>query len=221
VRGLGLGRWLNDLMQLINRELVETVNAEFAPFSGEPSQVMGSTCLITFIQNGIAHLLSLGDSRAYLLREGFMEQISRDHNLLTLGIADGIDPDTAFMLPQSDALAKCLGSFDIEEGVLIPVDVEPDVYVFPLLPGDRLLLCTDGLTDYAGVTVAESETRIYETVMTGDLPELICLDLIRLANGGGGGDNIGVGVVIADPPYPGPVAWFTEMREAAEAELDS
>lgn len=221
VRDRGLGQWLNDLIQRINRELVEAVNAEHAPFSGEPSEVMGSTCLIAFIQNGIAHLLSLGDSRAYLLREGFMEQISRDHNLLTLGIADGIDPDTAFMLPQGDALAKCLGSFDVEGGVLIPVDVEPDVYVFPLLAGDRLLLCTDGLTDYAGITVAEAETRIYETVMTGDLPELICLDLIRLANGGGGGDNVGVGVVIAEPPYPGPIAWFTEMREAAEAALDS
>lgn len=220
VRGRGLGQWLNDLMQRINKELVESVNAEYAPFSGEPSEVMGSTCLIVFIQNGIAHLLSLGDSRAYLLREGFMEQISRDHNLLTLGIADGIDADTAFMLPQGDALAKCLGSFDVDEGRLISVDVEPDVYVFPLLAGDRLLLCTDGLTDYAGVTVAESETRIYETVMSGELPELICLDLIRLANAGGGGDNIGVGVVIAEPHYPGPVAWFTEMREAAEAALD-
>ena len=220
VRERGVGQWLNDLFQRINRDLVEAVNAEFAPFSGEPSEVMGSTCLIAFIQNGIAHLLTLGDSRAYLLRTGFMEQISRDHNLLTLGIADGIDPDTAFMLPQGAALAKCLGSFDVHEGRLEAVDVEPDVYVFPLLAGDRLLMCTDGLTDYAGVTVAESEARIYDTVMAGELPELICLDLIRLANAGGGGDNVGVGVCIADPKFPGPIAWFTQTREEAESALD-
>ena len=219
VRERGVSQWLNDLIQRINRELVEAVNAEFAPFVGEPSEVMGSTCLIAFIQNGIAHLLTLGDSRAYLLRKGFMEQISRDHNLLTLGIADGIDPDTAFMLPQGEALAKCLGSFDVIEGHLDPIDVEPDLYIFPLLAGDRLLLCTDGLTDYAGVTVAESEARIYDAVMEGELPELICLDLIRLANAGGGGDNIGVGVCIADPKFPGPIAWFTQTREEAESAL--
>lgn len=220
VRERGLSQWLHDLIQRINRELVQSVNDEFAPFSGEPSEVMGSTCLLAFVQNGIAHLLTLGDSRAYLIREGFMEQISRDHNLLTLGIADGIDPDTAFMLPQGDALARCLGAFDVEEGHLGAIDVEPDVYTFPLLAGDRLLLCTDGLTDYAGITVAEAEERIYDIVVAGELPELICLDLIRLANGGGGGDNIGVGVCIADPKYPGPVAWFSETREEAERALE-
>ena len=221
IRERGLSQWLNDLIQRINRELVQAVNDEFAPFAGEPSEVMGSTCLLVFVQNGIAHLLTLGDSRAYLIREGFMEQISRDHNLLTLGIADGIDPDTAFMLPQGDALARCLGAFDVDEGYLAPIDVEPDVYTFPLLAGDRLLLCTDGLTDYAGITVAEAEERIYDTVMSGVLPELICLDLIRLANGGGGGDNIGVGVCLADPRYAGPVDWFAETREKAEKALKS
>ena len=212
----GPNSWLNDLMQRINQEVVNAVNADHAPFSGEPSEVMGSTCMIALIQNGLAHLVSLGDSRAYLVRNGYMEQINRDHNLLTLGITEGLDPDVAIGLPQGDALARCLGAFDLDNGTLVSVPVEPDAYTFPMQPGDRLLLATDGLTDYAGDTISQAEAAIYDVIMRGDLPDLMCVDLLALANAGGGGDNIGVAVAIADPRFANPHEWFTHMREMAD-----
>ncbi|MCB9508104.1 MAG: protein phosphatase 2C domain-containing protein [Myxococcales bacterium] len=219
VRERGVGQWLRDLLERMNTGVVDAVNEAYAPFDGEPSEVMGSTCVLAFVQAGIATVAAIGDSRAYLCRRGYMEQITRDHNLLTLGIASGLDPDTALMLPQGDALARCLGAFDLDGGRLVPTSLEPDVYVFPLLPGDRLLLCSDGLTDYAGDTLDDAERAIFEAAMGAELADLACLDLIRLANGGGGGDNIGVALCVADPTWLGPFDWFTELRTAAEERL--
>ena len=205
----GAHTWLDKIIQTINRRVVQAVNADHAPFEGEPSEVMGSTCILAFVNGGVCHLMSLGDSRAYLIREGYMEQITRDHNLLTLGIADGLDPDTAIMLPQGDALARCLGSFEIHSnGKLVPFPVQPDHYVFSLASGDHLVICTDGLTDYAAPDPADAEERIYHAVLDEPIPDLLCLDLIRLANRGGGGDNIGVAVCVADPDYNSLYDWF-------------
>lgn len=212
----GAAKWIDELLQTINRRIVDAVNELHAPFEGEPSEVMGSTCVVALIRHGICHLAALGDSRAYLLRDGVIEQVNRDHNLLTLGIVQGLDPDVALTLPQGDALAKCLGAFDVDGGLLIPVPVEPDEYVFALRAGDRLLLCSDGLTDYSGETVGESEANIYEVAMAAELPELACLDLIRLANSGGGGDNIGCAMVIVEPTWLDAMAWFSRDRDGLE-----
>lgn len=215
------GAWLTGVIDRANRAIVDAVNEEHAPFEGEPSEVMGSTCVAALIQGGHVTLASIGDSRAYLLRDGFAERITRDHNVLTLGVVGGLDADVALTLPQAEALARCLGAFDLDDcTTLKAIDLEPDVFRFDLTPGDRLLLCSDGLTDYAANTEAESERIIHQIVASEDLPELACIELIRAANRGGGGDNIGLAIAVAEPAWTDVFEWFGAQRGYDEDAAD-
>lgn len=217
----GVDAWLVRTLDRANRDVIDYVNAEFSPFEGEPAEVMGTTCVAAFIQDGHVTLASMGDSRAYLLRDGYIERITRDHNLLTLGIADGLDPDIAVTLPQAEALARCLGAFEMnDDGTLRSMLLEPDVYHFELTARDRLLLCSDGLTDYAGETVEESERVIHRVVVDEAVPELACFALMNAANRGGGGDNIGVALAYAEPVWNDVYDWFTAKRDVGDPELE-
>lgn len=207
------GAWLRETIAEANRRVVARVNADHAPFDGEPSEVMGTTCVAAVIHNGQATIASLGDSRAYLVHRAYIERITRDHNIFTLGIADGLSPDVAFSLPQADALARCIGTFTVDgDGHLTADPFEPDVYTLSLRDRDRLLLCSDGLTDYAGSGPADAERILHQTIWNEDVPELACLALIQAANRGGGGDNVGVAVCYATPRWPGVFDWFAELR---------
>jgi serine/threonine protein phosphatase PrpC len=97
-------------------------------------------------------------------------------------------------LPHGDALARCLGTFVVENQRLIPVNTQPDVFEFALTRGDTLLLATDGLIDFAGANVLHSEDNVLSVLLSEPDPALACLELILLANRGGGGDNIGVAI---------------------------
>jgi serine/threonine protein phosphatase PrpC len=69
------------------------------------------------------------------------------------------------------------------------------MYKFTMMRGDVLLLTTDGLIDFAGPNQAASETSVFSVLASEPDPALACLELILLANRGGGGDNVGVGIV--------------------------
>lgn len=207
---------LRDAVNQANVDIVDWVNERFTPFEGEPSEVMGSTCVVAMCCGNDVTLVSVGDSRAYLVREGYMEQITRDHNLLTLSIVGGVEPDVALTLPHCEALARCLGTFDVDrDGRLVAHPVQVDVYRFKLLPGDRLLLCTDGLTDFAGNGPGSAELAIYRVLLHESQPELACLDLVTLANHGGGGDNIGVAILAAEQ-HPLLITDWYQRRAGAE-----
>ncbi len=212
---------LRDAVDAANRDVVDWVNERFAPFDGEPSEVMGSTCVVALARGNDVTLASVGDSRAYVVREGYMEQVTRDHNLLTLSIVGGVEPDVALTLPHCEALARCLGTFDIDgDGRLVAHPVQIDVYRFRLLPGDRLLLCTDGLTDFAGSGPGSAELAIYRVLLHESQPELACLDLVTLANHGGGGDNIGVAILAAER-HPLLITDWYQRRAGAEEISDA
>ena len=75
-----------------------------------------------------------------------------------------------------------------------------DLYTFNLIPGDHVLLTTDGLLDYASQDIHDAEAVIARTILHVPNPALACLELILAANRGGGGDNIGVGLIYVDQP---------------------
>jgi protein phosphatase len=218
----GPERLLTALLQSINYDIVEWINQNHTPFHGEPSEVMGTTAVIALAHNGTVTIASLGDSRAYLIRDNHYELITRDHNLATLGIIEGMDVERALMLPQGDALARCIGLFDLDdENTLTPHRLRPDVYEFNLRVGDRLLLCTDGLTDFAGQSPAGAELAIFDVVRSQKQPEMALVELAALANRGGGGDNIGLAMLAAEDEHLSISRWLESRRSAETFVLDS
>ncbi len=186
---------ISSIMSRANDRIVNYVNEHHTPFRGSPHEVMGSTALVALIIDGMVTLGSLGDSRVYLQRGAGMEQLTIDHNLWTLSILEGVGADSALSMPHGDALARCLGTFIVEKGTLDAVDPKPDLFRFQFMEGDTLLMTTDGLVDFAGTNLLASEDNILSVLLAEPDPALACLELILLANRGGGGDNIGLSVI--------------------------
>jgi protein phosphatase len=137
---------------------------------------MGATLVMVMVKNGRAYLANLGDSRIYRLRGGKLRQLSKDHSVISELLEQGrIEPQQAQGHDADGQITHYIGMDD---------KAMPYIRTFSLKPKDRLLLCTDGLTDMVDdVTIAGVLTRQSET-------QQACDELIRLANSAGGYDNI-------------------------------
>ena len=148
----------------------------------EPSlEGMGTTMtLVTLEPEGTARFAHVGDSRAYLYRDGKLRQVTRDHTVAAEYVAQGrIAPEEAASHPQRHMLTRTLG---------LTRFVNVDEFELELEEGDRLLLCSDGLTEMV------SDPQIAE-VLEGKGVEEAAWRLIELANAAGGLDNISVIVI--------------------------
>lgn len=158
-------------------------------------QGMGTTLTAMLWAGNQIALVHIGDSRAYLLRDGSLFQITHDHTLVQSLVDEGrISPDEAASHPQRSLLLRALDGRG---------EVDPDLSLREAQVGDRYLLCSDGLS---GVVTAET---IFQVLTDVDDPEQAVRQLIDLANRGGGPDNITC--VVADvvdlerqPPTGGP-----------------
>lgn len=142
---------------------------------------MGTTMtLVSLEEGGSARLAHVGDSRAYLLRSGELRQLTEDHTVAAEYVAQGqISPDDAAAHPQRHMLTRTLG--------LTP-GIQVDEVSIDLESGDRLLLCSDGLTEMI------PDGRIAEILGEGS-PDEAVWELVESANEEGGVDNITVIVV--------------------------
>ena len=140
---------------------------------------MGTTLTALLTAEDKAHIAHIGDSRAYLLRDGSLKQLTEDHTLVQRMVTEGkLLPEEAERHPQRSILTRALG---------VDEDVEPDTFTLdPVLPGDRLLLCTDGLTSMLDVE------RIQDVLDSEPDPQRAADILIGEANAAGGDDNITV-----------------------------
>ena len=137
---------------------------------------MGTTLTALFWSDGHAAVCHIGDSRGYLLREGELYQITHDHTLVQSLVDEGrISADDVSTHPQRSLLLRALDGRSV---------AEPDLSVHDAQPGDRYLLCSDGLS---GVV---SDETLRETLATIEDPEAVTRQLIELALHGGGPDNI-------------------------------
>ena len=160
---------------------------------GDPSlQGMGTTLTAMLWHGRQMALVHIGDSRAYLLRNGELFQITHDHTLVQSLVDEGrISLDEAASHPQRSLLLRALDGRG---------EVDPDVSLREAQLGDRYLLCSDGLC-----SVVTAET-IHHALSAAAEPEQAVRQLIDLANRGGGPDNITcvVADVVELESQPGP-----------------
>lgn len=142
---------------------------------------MGTTLVGAVVKEDIAHIVSVGDSRAYYITENKMHQITRDHSLVEDMIMRGdITREESYNHPNRNLLTKVVGT---------EPKVDRDLFTLKLNPGDKLLLCSDGLTNFVS-----DEDILYQIETYEDLNE--CGDmLVTAALAKGGGDNITVFLV--------------------------
>jgi PPM family protein phosphatase len=144
---------------------------------------MGTT-LVALLEDGdMVHVANIGDSRGYLLRQGELSQVTVDHSLVQELVDDGrLSPEDAERHPQRSVITRALG---------IDREVEFDLFTYKLQVGDRLLLCSDGLSDVV------EPAQIRKVLLRVRNAQRAARELVGVANEQGGPDNITVIVVDA------------------------
>jgi protein phosphatase len=142
----------------------------------------GSTLTCGMILGDRLFMGHVGDSRAYLLRVGQpARQLTKDHSLVSRLMEMGqLTEEEAAVHPQRNVLYRAIG-----QGATLEVDV----FTYALEPGDRLLLCSDGLWG------AVDEAEIWRLIQEASTPQQACTALVAAANAAGGNDNITVVLV--------------------------
>jgi PPM family protein phosphatase len=162
-------------------ELIQEANRRvYDRSSTDPSTSgMGTTMTVALVEDGAVAFGHVGDSRAYLIRDGEMEQLTEDHSLVNELLKSGkLSPEEAGMHPQKAVITRAVGT---------DPDVDVDTFTVPAQTGDLFLLCSDGLTD----VVAEEEILELVERNREDIDRALRA-LVKEANRGGGEDNITV-----------------------------
>lgn len=170
-------------------------NVMKAPRQGIGRDGMGTTLTAAMLEGERLLIAQVGDSRAYLLHKGHLQQITRDHSLMADLIEAGqITPEEARVHPNRSVITRAIGS---------DIHMRPDIYELNVDAGDRILLCSDGLSSMISNNAIES-------IMRRQSDAQHCADeLVAAALENGGADN--VTVVVADVPG------FSEVREKKRA----
>jgi serine/threonine protein phosphatase PrpC len=163
--------------------------------------VMSATLVSAFVVNGEATVANLGDSRGYLIREGTIERITIDHDRATDALRMGLGFRQSAEIRMGAALTRVVGRVLVDEsGSCQPDPFDPEIFRVRLLPGDRLLICSDGVPDFAagaGASQGEAEKVMLACLLEHDDPARAAFELVVLANRAGGYDNISCVVIAA------------------------
>lgn len=140
---------------------------------------MGSTLTVAAISNHFATIANIGDSRAYLLNEKGIVQVTKDHSWVADQVEAGIlSKEEADSHPHKNIITKAIG---------INVNGSPDIFNIDISPGDYILLCSDGLSNLV------TDEEIFHIVKSTNITKA-CENLIKLAKERGGFDNITIGI---------------------------
>jgi len=153
-------------------------------YGEKKSSARGLGCTVTtvLVQNDHAYIANIGDSRTYLLRNGDLKALTKDHSLVArLVEAKQIEPEDVYSHPQRNLIYRSLGAGH--------KSVDPDVFHAVLQDGDTLLLCSDGLWEMV------RHDDLLKILSEKSNPQKICDTLIDMANANGGEDNITAVVV--------------------------
>lgn len=161
-----------------------------AAHGGIGREGMGSTMTALMVEHGKAAIAQVGDSRAYLLRDRQLMQVTEDHSVVAALLRSGhITAEEARVHPQRSVITRALGS---DPHLIV------DQFELPVLRGDRLLLCSDGLTSMV------DDTHIAAILNARLDPHQTAGALIEAANKAGGADNISAIVIDINEDTPAP-----------------
>jgi protein phosphatase len=162
-----------DLIRAANRRVYERAAAD------ESVAGMGTTMTVALVAEDRVAIGHVGDSSAYLIRSGELEQLTEDHSLVAELVRSGrLSPEEAETHPQRSVITRVLGP---------DPDVDVDVFSIEARAGDLFFLCSDGLTD-----MVDDETILELVAKDRDDLDRAARQLVRAANRGGGEDNITV-----------------------------
>ena len=148
-------------------------------------QGMGTTASVLLVTTERYLIGQVGDSRVYLLRDGALRQLTKDHSYVQEQVDAGfLTPEQARYHPYSNVITRCVGASPT---------VEPDVYDGETRAGDLFLVASDGLTGMV------DDRRLQQLLMARVSPERMVHSLIAEANGRGGLDNITAIIVMVVP----------------------
>jgi protein phosphatase len=203
-----LGRWLTEAAGTASDADVRRAmdicvdNANRAIFNAANANPqcagMGTTLVVGVFREQRLLLGHVGDSRAYRLRQGRLQQLTHDHSLLQEQIDAGLlTPEQAAFSANKNLVTRAVG---VEDTVLL------ETHVHDLLPGDLYLLCSDGLSD-----MLDDET-IAQLLGAHEPLDDVGGALVDAANDAGGKDNISVVLVRVRGGSPGPRTWWPFKR---------
>jgi PPM family protein phosphatase len=171
-RGGGEER-VDELIQEANRRVYERQTQDSSATG------MGTTMTVALVEDGHVAIGHVGDSRAYLIRDRRLEQLTEDHSLVAELVRSGkLSPEEAEGHPQRSVITRALGT---------DPDVDVDTFSVETKPGDLFLLCSDGLT-----AMVDDETILREVERNRSDLTAASKALVKAANKGGGDDNITV-----------------------------
>ncbi|RRR69795.1 MAG: protein phosphatase [Candidatus Viridilinea halotolerans] len=162
--------------QAIVRKAMLRANEAIVTESRNQGNDMGATMTMALVVGDRALVGNVGDSRAYLYRDGKLRRVSKDHSLVQRLVDLGqISDEDAYSHPQRNAILRSLGD---------RAEVEVDVFYERVVPGDMLMLCSDGQWEMTHDPEMERILARHED------PQVACEQLVAAANQAGGVDNI-------------------------------
>jgi serine/threonine protein phosphatase PrpC len=165
----------------ILQEAIEQANQVLLEARSKVGSDRGTTITAALVVGDTCVAANVGDSRTYLMRNGKLDQITTDHSLVASLVAAGmIKPEEVRSHPQRNQIYRTLGD---------KPEIEVDIFQRSLVPGDKLLLCSDGLWEMV------LDETIAQVIQQSPSPQAACDRLIDAANQAGGEDNISVIVV--------------------------
>jgi protein phosphatase len=184
-------RELDDLSQLTDAEAASRMRSAMQEANGaifqrtlteHDKRGMGTTATaLTFLAAGRYLIGQVGDSRAYLLRDGALQQLTKDHSYVQEQVDAGyLSPEEARTHPYSNVITRCVGA---------NAEVAPDTYMGVVRAGDVLLLASDGLTGMI------DDPELHQMLASSNEPGALVDTLVDEANRRGGLDNITVIIV--------------------------